>query len=499
MALARLITRAIVGVESPPVMVEVHLSGGLPSMTIVGMAETAVKESRDRVRSALLNAQFDFPARRITVNLAPADLPKGSGRYDLAIALGILVASDQLPAASLERTEVMGELALGGELRPVVGALPAAVAARAAGRRLLIPAGNAPDVAMLAAVDVVAAEDLLVLCGHLRGHAPLPRLLQKVPECHPEGPDLVRVKGQPLARQGLEIAAAGGHNLLFFGPPGTGKTLLASSLPSLLPTMTEQEALEVAAIQSITGQPVTWGIRPFRAPHHTTSGVALVGGGGVPRPGEITLAHQGVLFLDELTEFHRATLDVLREPLESGEIHLSRAARKTRFPAQFQLVAAMNPTPSGYAASDARSQSYSSEQLRRYMNRLSGPLLDRIDLYIEVPAVPAEVLYARTEAESSAQVQRRVQAAWQRQMDRQGCRNHHLSAAGFAELGVLRDAEQRLLIQMSEKLGFSARAQHRIQRIALTLADLAQADWIEKNHLMMAVQLRQLDRLRHNQ
>jgi len=499
MALARLITRAIVGVESPPVTVEVHLSGGLPSMTIVGMAETAVKESRDRVRSALLNAQFEFPARRITVNLAPADLPKGSGRYDLAIALGILVASGQLPASSLDQTEVMGELALGGELRPVIGALPAAVAARAAGRRLLMPAGNAPDVAMLAAVDVVAADDLLVLCGHLRGHAPLPVLTHAMPDCLPSGPDLARVQGQPLARQALEIAASGGHNLLFFGPPGTGKTLLASSLPSLLPSMTEQEALEVAAIQSITGQPITWGVRPFRAPHHTTSGVALVGGGGVPRPGEITLAHRGVLFLDELTEFHRSTLDVLREPLESGEIHISRAARQTRFPAQFQLIAAMNPTPSGYSASDALSQGYSNEQLRRYLSRLSGPLLDRIDLYIEVPAVPPEVLHARAEAESSADVRRRVQAAWQRQMDRQGCRNQSLSESTFAQLGVLRDAEQALLIQLAKKLGLSARAQHRIQRIALTLADLAQAKSIEKPHIMTAIQLRQLDRLRASQ
>lgn len=496
MALARLITRAIVGIEAPPVLVEVHLSGGLPSMTIVGMAETAVKESRDRVRSALLNAQFEFPARRITVNLAPADLPKGGGRYDLAIALGILVASEQLAAASLDHTEVMGELALGGELRAVTGALPAAVAARAAGRRLLIPAANASDVAVLADADVIAADDLLVLCGHLRGHAPLPRVLQKIPQVHCQGPDLARVQGQPMARQALEIAAAGGHNLLLFGPPGTGKTLLATSLPSLLPSMTEQEALEVAAIQSITGQPITWGRRPFRAPHHTTSGIALVGGGTVPRPGEITLAHQGVLFLDELTEFHRATLDVLREPIESGEIHISRAARKTRFPARFQLIAAMNPTPSGYASSDARSQGYSPEQLRRYINRLSGPLLDRIDLYVEVPAVPPEVLHARAEAEPSVVVQRRVQAAWQRQMDRQGCRNQALSEADFLALGWLLPAEQALLVRLAKQLNLTARAQHRIERIALTLADLAAAKHIESRHIMAAIQLRQLDRLR---
>lgn len=499
MALARLITRAIVGVETPPVLVEVHLTGGLPSMTIVGMAETAVKESRDRVRSALLNAQFEFPARRITVNLAPADLPKGGGRYDLAIALGILVASEQLPASSLENTEVMGELALGGELRPVAGALPAAVAARAAGRRLLIPAANAKDVAVLANAEVIAADDLLVLCGHLRGHAPLSPLIQEIPQSRSQGLNLARVQGQPMARQALEIAAAGGHNLLFFGPPGTGKTLLATSLPSLLPSMTEQEALEVAAIQSITGQPVIWGNRPFRAPHHTTSGVALVGGGSTPRPGEITLAHHGVLFLDELTEFHRATLDVLREPLESGEIYISRAARKTRFPARFQLIAAMNPTPSGYSVADERNQGYTTEQLRRYLSRLSGPFLDRIDLYIEVPAVPPAVLHARVEAESSELVQRRVQAAWQRQMDRQGCRNQGLSEVGFLDLGLLLPPEQALLVQLAERLSLSARAQHRIERIALTLADLARSPQIEKQHIMMAIQLRQLDRLRPNQ
>ena len=499
MALARLITRAIVGVETPPVMVEVHLTGGLPAMTIVGMAETAVKESRDRVRSALINAQFDFPARRITVNLAPADLPKGGGRYDLAIALGILLASEQLPAASLHETEVMGELALGGELRPVAGALPAAVAARSAGRRLLIPAANAPDVAVLANADVIAASDLLVLCGHLRGLAPISPLLHSMPSSSPQGPDIARVRGQPLARQALEIAAAGGHNLLFFGPPGTGKTLLATSLPSILPSMTEAESLEVAAIQSITGQPIVWGQRPFRAPHHTTSGVALVGGGQTPRPGEITLAHHGVLFLDELTEFHRATLDVLREPLESGEIFISRATRKTRFPAQFQLVAAMNPTPSGYSASDVRSEGYTQAQLRRYLNRLSGPLLDRIDLCIEVPAVPPEVLQARAPTETSAVVQQRVQLAWQRQMQRQGCQNQVLSDTALTQLGVLASAEQALLIRLAEQLRLSARAQHRLQRIALTLADLAKAPRIDQTHIMTAIQLRQLDRLRQEE
>lgn len=495
MALATLYTRAVIGVEAPLITVEVHLSGGLPHMAIVGMAETAVKESKDRVRSALLNAQFDFPASRITINLAPADLPKGGGRYDLAIALGILVASGQIPAAALRDTEVMGELSLSGQLRPVQGVLPAAMAAQKAGRTLLLPAANAAEIGLLADCHAFAADHLLALCGHLKGQAPLPPVATQHPETVLNVADMTDIKGQPQARKALEVAAAGGHNLLFFGPPGTGKTLLASRLPGILPALSAEEALDVAAIRSITGQPILWGQRPFRAPHHTCSGAALVGGGSVPRPGEITLAHNGVLFLDELTEFNRATLDVLREPLESGEIVISRAARKTTFPARFQLVAAMNPTPGGCNASDSRSRSYTPEQLQRYLSRLSGPFLDRIDLYVEVPTVPAEVLQGRTQGECSAAVRERVQAAWQRQQARQGKQNRDLSSTELHELGMLPSEERQMIVDLAERFRLSARAQHRIEKVALTLADLAEATVVTKAHLIEALNMRQLDRL----
>ena len=495
MALATLYTRALIGVDAPLVTVEVHLAGGLPNMTIVGMAETAVKESRDRVRSALINSRFDFPASRITINLAPADLPKGGGRYDLAIALGILAASGQIPESALRDTEAMGELSLSGELRPVQGALPAAMAARAAERQLLLPQLNAPELSLLPDCQAFAADHLLTLCGHLRGQAPLQPVTCSRPPARAPQVEMADIKGQPQARKALEVAAAGGHNLLFFGPPGTGKTLLASRLPAILPAMSDQEALEVAALQSISGQPVDWGVRPFRAPHHTCSGVALVGGGSVPRPGEITLAHHGVLFLDELTEFQRATLDVLREPLESGEIHIARAARQTRFPARFQLVAAMNPTPGGYAVTDQRSQRYTPEQLQRYLNRLSGPFLDRIDLYVEVPAVPPDVLQNRQRGESTEVVQARVQAAWERQQARQGKQNRDLSSGELTELAVLPPAERQLLIELSARFELSARAQHRIEKLSLTLADLEGVSQVGKPHILEALNLRQLERL----
>ncbi|WLD58399.1 YifB family Mg chelatase-like AAA ATPase [Salinispirillum sp. LH 10-3-1] len=495
MALATLYTRAVIGVEAPLITVEVHLSGGLPHMAIVGMAETAVKESKDRVRSALLNAQFDFPASRITINLAPADLPKGGGRYDLAIALGILVASGQIPAAALRDTEVMGELSLSGKLRPVQGVLPAAMAAQKAGRTLLLPAGNAPEIGLLANCHAFAADHLLELCGHLKGQAPLSPVATQHPQTVLNVADMTDIKGQPQARKALEVAAAGGHNLLFFGPPGTGKTLLASRLPGILPELSPEEALDVAAIRSIIGQPILWGQRPFRAPHHTCSGAALVGGGSVPRPGEITLAHNGVLFLDELTEFSRATLDVLREPLESGEIVISRAARKTTFPARFQLVAAMNPTPGGFNASDSRSRAYTPEQLQRYLSRLSGPFLDRIDLYVEVPTVPAEVLQGRAQGESSAEVRARVQVAWERQQARQGKQNRDLTSTELHELGMLPQKERQMIVDLAERFRLSARAQHRIEKVALTLADLAGADEVAKTHLIEALNMRQLDRL----
>lgn len=387
MSLAIVHSRAQVGVEAPCVSVEAHLANGLPSLTLVGLPETAVRESKDRVRSALLNAGFDFPARRITLNLAPADLPKDGGRFDLAIALGILAASGQLPGTALDGLECLGELALSGAIRPVRGVLPAALAARDARRVLVVPKENAEEASLASGLTVFAVDHLLEIAGHLSGQAPLPpyqaRGLLRAPFPYP---DLAEVQGQAAAKRALLVAAAGAHNLLLSGPPGTGKTLLASRLPGLLPALDEDEALEVAAIHSVASHvPLRhWPQRPFRQPHHSASAPALVGGGSRPQPGEITLAHQGVLFLDELPEFERKVLEVLREPLESGEIVIARANGRVRFPARFQLVAAMNPCPCGYLGDPSGRCRCTPEQVQRYRGKLSGPLLDRIDLHVSV-------------------------------------------------------------------------------------------------------------------
>jgi magnesium chelatase family protein len=352
MTLALIHSRAREGVRAPAVRVEVHLSGGLPNTTIVGLPEAAVRESKDRVRAAIQNAQFEYPQRRVTVNLAPADLPKDGARFDLPIALGILAATGQIPMEALSRCEFIGELALTGELRAVDGVLPAAIAATAAQRTLFVPSANGAEVALVAGVDARTARTLLEICAHLHGAKALPEAVaEPLAECE-EGPDLADVRGQAHARRALEIAAAGAHHLVLIGPPGCGKTLLASRLPGILPPMSEADALETAAIGSVSGRGVDlarWKRRPYRAPHHTASAVALVGGGAEPRPGEISLAHHGVLFLDELAEWDRHTLDVLREPMESGRVHISRAARQSEFPARFQLVAATNPCPCGWA------------------------------------------------------------------------------------------------------------------------------------------------------
>jgi len=485
MSLAVVHSRSKQGIHAPAITVEVHLSNGLPSLSMVGMAETAVKESKDRVRSALLNAHFDFPQRRITINLAPADVPKEGSRYDLAIALGILAASGQLPTTSLDHYEFVGELALNGELRPVDGLLPSAIACGQANRQLIIPAGNKDEAALAHQTTIYPAHHLLEVCAHLRSTAPLTALSPNAslePAVH--SLDLADVIGQQQARRALEVAAAGAHNLLFVGPPGTGKTLLASRLPSIMPALQEKEALEVASVYSVAGL----GLRspfyqpPFRAPHHTASPTALVGGGGIPRPGEISLAHRGVLFLDELPEFPRRVLEVLREPLESGEIHLSRARAQISYPSRFQLVAAMNPCPCGYLGSDKCH--CSPDQVRRYKARLSGPLLDRIDIQLQVLPIPhRELIRATGGGEDSATVRQRVLAARQRQLNRQGKANAALLAEDIKRYCQLGEAEQQLLEDAVELLGLSARGYHRVLKVARTIADLAGDNILSVTHL----------------
>jgi len=501
LSLCVLHSRAREGIEAPAVTVEVHLAGGLPALSIVGLPEMAVKESKDRVRGALLNGHFQFPAGRVTINLAPADLPKEGGRFDLPIALGVLGASGQIRADGLSRIEMLGELALSGGLRPVTGVLPAALAARDAGRALILPVENADEAALVSGLTIHPADHLLQVCEHLNGTALLPPYERPDPgESAMEYPDLSEVRGQEQAKRALEIAAAGAHSLLFLGPPGTGKSMLANRLPGILPGMTEAEALEAAAVRSVSGRepfdPRNWRQRPFRAPHHTASGVALVGGGSNPRPGEISLAHRGVLFLDELPEFDRRVLEVLREPLESGHIHISRAARQAEFPAQFQLVAAMNPCPCGYLGDPSSRCRCTAEQVARYRARISGPLLDRIDLHVEVPRVPVSQLSAPDAGaiETSGQVRARVEEARKRQLDRAGKPNQALSPSELERTSPLDEPVRRLMSQALQRLGLSARAYHRVLKVALTIADLAGSDRIETRHLSEAIGYRRLDR-----
>jgi magnesium chelatase family protein len=504
MSLSVVMSRALAGLDAPEVHVEVQLANGLPSFTLVGLADTEVKESRERVRAALQQSGFAFPHnKRITVNLAPADLPKESGRFDLPVALGILAAAGVLDPARLAACEFAGELSLAGDLRPVRGALALALALQKGGtaRTLVLPADSARHAAQVTALDVRAAGSLAeVAASLLPGEAaqPLPRALPWPRDPAPAGPDLRDVKGQAAAKRALEVAAAGGHSLLLVGPPGTGKSMLAHRLPGLLPPMAEDEALASAALQGLaasSAQLPGFGSRPVRAPHHTASAVALVGGGSPPRPGEISLAHGGVLFLDETPEFPRAALEALREPLETGQITISRAARQATFPARFQLVAAMNPCPCGWLGAPTslgKTCRCTPEAVARYQGRLSGPLLDRIDLQVEVLAAPAAALMAQPDGEPSAVVAGRVATARERQMHRQGRPNAQLEPADLDVHGATDEAATRLLRASAERLGWSGRRLHRTLKVARTVADLAGSEGILAPHVAEAIQLQRV-------
>jgi len=489
MSLAVVRSRALVGMSAPPVSVEVHVGNGLPAFHVVGLPEAEVRESRERVRAALLHAGFEFPNRRLTVNLAPADLPKDSGRFDLPIALGILAASGQLPACALERIEFVGELSLTGSIRPIRGALAmaAAVARDPEASSLMLPTANGAEAALVDGLRTLSARSLPEVVGQLRGELPVERIERAAAAERPApvggrpsaaGPDFAEVKGHRAAKRALEVAAAGRHSMLMLGPPGSGKSLLAARLPSILPPMSDDEALEAAAVASLAGRfaPEAWGRRPFRAPHHSASTAALVGGGANPRPGEISLAHLGVLFLDELPEFGRGALEALREPLETGRIALSRAARQVELPADFQLVSAMNPCPCGYLGDDRCR--CTPDQVFRYQGRLSGPLLDRIDIQILVKPITEQALTSSADGECSARIAARVARAHSVQIQRQRTPNALLAPAGIDRHCRLDRAAMAMLHEAARRLRWSSRALHRVQRLARTIADLADREAI---------------------
>ena len=495
MTLAIINTRARVGMNAPLVTVEVHLSNGLPAFGIVGLPDAAVRESKERVRSAILNSEFEFPQRRITVNLAPADLPKDGGRFDLPIAIGILAASGQIPSQILEQHEFIGELALSGELRPVEGTLTASLAASRENRGLFVPAANAPEASVPGNSRIFPVRHLQPLCAQLQNPQQLEPFCKTACTQPPlqTYPDLSDVRGQALARRALEVAAAGKHNLLMMGPPGAGKSMLAARLPGILPPMTDTEMLEVAAIHSVAqvnARPLQQ--RPIRAPHHTASGAALAGGGSNPKPGEISLAHHGVLFLDELPEFPRKVLEVLREPLETGEIAISRAAQRVTYPANFQLITALNPCPCGHP--EKAPEACTNPQLccNKYQAKLSGPLLDRIDMHIRVEALPIADLQKQSGGETSATVRERVIAARTIQLQRQGVPNHDLNNRQLDQFCQLATGDAQFLQLAVERLGLSARGYHRVLKVARTIADLEGVENIGKRQLSEALSYRAL-------